>query len=253
MLNTLQLHEEFARVAGERTRLDLWLVANRRFASRARARAAIDAGLVMVDGATASRASMTVSAGSEITIAGDVHDYVSRGGVKLAAALDAFAIDPSGRICLDLGASTGGFSDVLLRRGASKIYAVDVGTDQLHAQIAADKRVVNLQKTHAKDLTPRLVLEPVSLVVCDVSFISIIKALPPALALTTDDAKLAVLFKPQFELGREHIGKGGLVTADDTLVAARLGEFCDWLAGRGWTIIGTIDSPIIGGDGNREY
>ncbi len=240
-------------MTGERSRLDIWLVANGRFPSRARARAAIDAGLVNVNGVAAMKASTTVPPGVDVVITGDVHDYVSRGGMKLAAALDAFAIDPLGCVCLDLGASTGGFSDVLLRRGASKIYAVDVGTDQLSVQIANDQRVVNLQKTHAKDLSPRLVPEPVALVVSDVSFISLTKALPPALALAADDAKLAVLFKPQFELGREHIGKGGMVTADNDFVAARIGEFCDWLAGQGWTVIGCIDSPIIGGDGNREY
>ena len=192
-------------------RLDTHLVALGAFPSRARAQGAIRAGLVSVDGATAERPSMPVTPDSKIEVRGDVHDYVSRGGVKLEAALDAFKLTPSGRICLDLGASTGGFSEVMLRRGAEKIYAVDVGSAQLHSRIANDPRVVSLEKTHARDLSPKLIPEPLDFIACDVSFISARKALPPALALSAPGACLVVLVKPQFEVGRSGLGKGGIV------------------------------------------
>jgi 23S rRNA (cytidine1920-2'-O)/16S rRNA (cytidine1409-2'-O)-methyltransferase len=235
-----------------RTRLDAHLVAIRAFASRARAQSAIAAGLVRVDGVVARKPSLLIAESSAISVDGDVHDFVSRGGVKLAAALDAFAIDPSGLICLDLGASTGGFSDVLLRRGAAKVYAADVGRGQLHERIAADPRVVSLEKTHARDLSCALIPEPVDLIVCDVSFISLKKALPPALTLANRGARLVALVKPQFEVGASRLRKGGLVDASDAEAAAR--DIRDWMARRsGWRLIGLIESPIQGGDGNREF
>lgn len=235
-----------------RTRLDAHLVAIRAFASRARAQSAIAAGLVRVDGVVARKPSLLIAESSVISVDGDVHDFVSRGGVKLAAALDAFRIDPCGLTCLDLGASTGGFSDVLLRRGAEKVYAVDVGRGQLHETIADDPRVVSLEKTHVRDLSRALIPEPIGLIVCDVSFISLKHALPPALTLAALDARLVALVKPQFEVGPSRLGKRGLVGADDAEVAAR--DIRDWMANRpGWCLIGLIESPIQGGDGNREF
>lgn len=235
-------------------RLDLRLVADGAFSSRTRAQAAIRAGLVRVDGVVETRVSAEAASTARVDVDGDVHPYVSRGGVKLAAALDAFAIDPAGAICLDLGASTGGFTDVLLRRGAGKIFAVDVGTGQLHPDIASHECVINLEKTAAAALTAALVPEPVDLIVADVSFISLKKALPPALALAGADAYLVALVKPQFEVGRAALGKGGIVkpgAAHHEDVAAALAA---WIEARpGWTSLGVLESPIAGGDGNREF
>jgi 23S rRNA (cytidine1920-2'-O)/16S rRNA (cytidine1409-2'-O)-methyltransferase len=184
-------------------------------------------------------------------VTGAVHGYVSRGGIKLAAALSAFGFDPAGKTCLDLGASTGGFCDVLLRAGAAKIYAVDVGRDQLHDKIRNDSRVINLEQTHAKDLSRALVPDPIDLVACDVSFISLKKALPYALALAGKAADIVALVKPQFEVGREGIGKGGLVKAGLAEPVAQ--DMSEWIAGQGWRVTGLIDSPILGGDGNKEF
>lgn len=235
-------------------RLDIHLTQNGAFSSRARAQEAIDAGLVRVNGAVAAKASLKVGAGDCVAVEGEVHPFVSRGGLKLEAGLAAFDVDPAGRICLDLGASTGGFCDVLLRRDAAKIYAVDVGAGQLHPKIAADPRVVNLERTHAKDLTRVRVREPLDLVVCDVSFISIKKALPPALDLAGDNARLVALVKPQFEVGRARIGKGGIVKEGRENHEGVVEEISAWLSsGPGWRVEGVIDSPIRGGDGNREF
>ncbi|MBB5518118.1 TlyA family RNA methyltransferase [Amphiplicatus metriothermophilus] len=234
-------------------RLDLALVEAGHFESRVRAQAAIRAGLVRVGGVVATRPSSRVTPADRVEVAGDVHDYVSRGGVKLEAALGAFGISPAGEVCLDLGASTGGFTDALLRAGARRVYAVDVGTGQLHASLAGDRRVVNLEKTHAKDLTRALVPEPVGVLVCDLSFISIRKALAPALALAAPGARAAVLVKPQFELGPEKIGKGGRVKAAPAEIEAMLADIAAWFEERGWTVEGVVESPIAGGDGNREF
>lgn len=235
-------------------RLDLHLVENGWFESRARAQDAIRAGLVRVNGAPATRPAQAVDAEAAICVEGNVHDYVSRGGMKLEAGLDAFAIDPAGKICLDLGASTGGFTDVLLQRGAAKVYAVDVGTGQLHEKLRDEPRLINLERTHARDLSPALVPEPVEIIVCDVSFISLKKALPPALALAAPSARLTALVKPQFEVGRSRIGKGGIVRQgyDNSFGVAE--EIGAWLSAQtGWKTTGFIESPITGGDGNREF
>jgi 23S rRNA (cytidine1920-2'-O)/16S rRNA (cytidine1409-2'-O)-methyltransferase len=206
---------------------------------------------VTINGAVALKSSQKVVEGADVALAGPAHPYVSRGGVKLAAALDHFSLGSAGKICLDLGASTGGFTDVLLQHGAAKVYAVDVGRGQLHEKISADPRVVNLEQTHAKDLTRAMVPDPIELVVCDVSFISLKKALPFALALAAPDAMLVALVKPQFEVGREGIGKGGLVKAGLAEPAAN--DIAQWIAAQGWRPLGLMDSPILGGDGNREF
>lgn len=235
-------------------RLDVYLVETGAFKSRARAREAVKAGLVRVDGAVCRKPSQSIRSDAVVNIDGDIHPYVSRGGLKLEAALQRFDIKAKDRICLDLGASTGGFCDVLLRAGARKVYAVDVGRGQLDAAIANDPRIVNLEKTHARDLTPALVPEPVSLLVCDVSFISLKKALPPALALCGPGARLAALVKPQFEAGRAQIGKGGLVKPGRRNAEGIAEALCDWLGDQpGWKALGYIESPVAGGDGNREF
>lgn len=235
-------------------RLDLYLVEQGFYESRARAQAAIAAGLVKVDGAAAVKPSQKVTGGADIQIEGDVHPFVSRGGVKLDSALRSMEVDPAGKVCLDLGASTGGFCDALLSRGAAKIYAVDVGQGQLHDRIAQDPRVINLEKTHAKDLTARLIPDPIDVIVCDVSFISLKKALPPALALAAPGARLIALIKPQFEVGRSRLGKGGIVRPGigNTFGVAK--SLYDWLNTQpGWKATGYMESPIKGGDGNREF
>lgn len=235
-----------------KTRLDIWLTETRKFPSRARAQSAIKAGLVLINGAPGGVASK-VDRSDAITILGDVHDYVSRGALKLVTGLDAFGVDPHGHHCLDLGASTGGFTQVLLRRGAARVYAVDVGAGQLHPQLTSDDRVINLEKTHARDLTSALIPDPPGIIVCDVSFVSIRKVLAPALALANPTANLVALIKPQFELGRKAIGKGGLVRATADQIDQMLNEIKIFIQDAGWRVLDVIDSPITGGDGNAEY
>lgn len=234
-------------------RLDQLLVDRGLFPSRARAQGAIKAGLVRVEGAVVSKASTMAAHDASIEVAGDVHDYVSRGALKLEKALDDFGIDARGKTCLDLGASTGGFTEVLLRRGAAKVYAVDVGTGQLHRKIAGDPRVVSLEKTHAKDLSLALIPDAIDIIVCDVSFISLKKALPAAMALAAQDAQLIALIKPQFELGPEKIGKGGIVKVSGEELGQLTRAISAWLSEQGWRPIGVIESPIAGGDGNKEF
>ena len=236
------------------TRLDAHLVATGAARSRERAREAVAAGLVRVNGRVATKASKTVRADDEVVCGGEAHDYVGRGALKLAAALDAFGIDPGGHVCLDLGASTGGFTEVLLRRGAARVYAVDVGHGQLAGLVAGDPRTVNLERTHARDLDAGLVPEPIALLVCDVSFIGVTKALPPAFALCAPGAAAVVLVKPQFELGPERLGKGGIVRESEAALADWLAaEIVPWFAGQGWAVSSTMPSPIRGGDGNTEF
>jgi len=195
-------------------RLDAFLTARGDFDSRAAAQAAIRARKVRVGGRVVVKASFDVSQADRVVCDGPAHPWVSRGGLKLEAALARFAIDPAGCVCLDLGASTGGFTDVLRARGAARVYAVDVGRGQLHPRLRDDPRVTALEGTHAKDLSAALIPQPLDLIVCDVSFISLTKALPPALALAAPGARLVALVKPQFELGPDRIGKNGRVTGD---------------------------------------
>ncbi|PQA87052.1 TlyA family RNA methyltransferase [Hyphococcus luteus] len=232
-------------------RLDQYLVQSGLAESRAKAREAVEAGLVAVNGAAAKKVSQKIADTDEVAVSGEVHPFVSRGGVKLDVALRRMEIDAEGKTCLDLGASTGGFTDVLLRAGAAKVYAVDVGRGQLHEKIAGDPRVVNLEQTHAKDLSSALIPDPVEVIVCDVSFISLKKALPFALALAAPGARLAALVKPQFEVGPEGIGKGGLVK--EGLAGPVADDMAQWIEARGWRLLGLIDSPIKGGDGNKEF
>lgn len=235
-------------------RLDQILVDRGAFPSRARAQGAIRAGLVKVGGATIEKPSAFFPEDCAVDVEGDVHDYVSRGALKLERAVRTFEIDPAGRTCLDLGASTGGFTQVLLRQGAAKVYAVDVGSGQLHPSLIGEPRIVNLEKTHAKDLTRALVPEEIEIIVCDVSFISLKKALPFAMALASPCARLVALIKPQFEVGRSRIGKGGLVKPGYANSYGVAQDIAAWLGEQlSWKTLGYIESPIEGGDGNKEF
>ncbi|GGY39756.1 TlyA family RNA methyltransferase [Parvularcula lutaonensis] len=235
-------------------RLDQALVEKGLAPSRARAQDMIRAGHILVDGAASTKPAAKVATGARLEVKGEAHDYVSRAALKLVGGLDTFAIDPAGKTCLDLGSSTGGFTDVLLRRGAAKVFAVDVGTDQLHGTLRRDPRVVSLENTHAKALSRDLVADPVDLFVCDVSFISIRKALPPALCLASPAAELCTLVKPQFELGREAIGKNGRVlTPPEEQEAYIRREIVPFLGNLGWPVHALAVSPIAGGEGTLEF
>ncbi len=187
-----------------------------------------------------------------LEVRGKDHPWVSRGGIKLAHGLDHFRFDVAGAIALDVGSSTGGFTDVLLSRGAVKVYAVDVGTNQLAWKLRQDPRVVVLEQTNARYLTAAQVPEPVDVIVCDASFIGLAKVLEAPLRLAKPGAKLVALIKPQFEAGREEVGKGGVVR--DEVVRRRVCDAAaEWVASQGWEAIGVIESPITGPQGNVEY
>jgi 23S rRNA (cytidine1920-2'-O)/16S rRNA (cytidine1409-2'-O)-methyltransferase len=237
----------------ERRRLDLALVARGLAPTRARARDAILRGCVTVDGRVAVSAAMPVADDAIIVVDDPAGRYVSRSALKLVAGLDRFGYAAEGRLALDIGASTGGFTEVLLERGAAKVYAVDVGHGQFHPRLAADPRVVSIEGLNARDLGTGRVPEPVGAIVADVSFISLRLALPPALALAGPGAWGVFLVKPQFEVGREHVGKGGVVR-DAGRARQAADDIAAWLAADiGWRVDGIAESPIAGGDGNREY
>ena len=240
--------------ASQRLRLDELLVRRGHFATRSRARDAVERGTVSVDGTVVGKPGQRVGAAAALVVADDAGRYVSRAALKLIAGLDAFGIDPAGAACLDIGASTGGFTQVLLERGAATVVAVDVGHGQLHTSLAGDARVVSREKLNARDLTTAdLAGASPAIVVSDVSFISLRLALPPALSLAAPGARCLALVKPQFEAGREAIGKGGIVR-DPDLGARIAADMAGWLDTQpGWRALGTLPSPIEGGDGNREY
>lgn len=231
-------------------RADVKLVALGLFDSRAKARAAIEAGRVRVDGRVVEKPNRTIPDGAKVE-AEPAHPYVSRAGLKLARAFEVFALRAAGKVCLDLGASTGGFVQALLERGAARVYAVDVGRGQLHACLAADPRVIPLEATDARDLTAALIPEPVDLITADLAFISVTKAAGPALALAAPGAQAVILAKPQFELGRERVGKGGVVMGEG-VVEETQDRLSAWFTKRGWRELARAPSPIRGGDGNRE-
>ncbi|MEX1035389.1 MAG: TlyA family RNA methyltransferase [Sneathiella sp.] len=234
-------------------RLDLALVARDLVKSRARAQSLIAEGRVSIDGAVITKPTRKVTPEMELTVDMPDINWVGRGAHKLIRALDHFRVDAEGRIAADIGASTGGFTQVLLMRGAARIYAVDVGHGQLVPEIAEDRRVINLEKTNARDLTVEQIPEPLDLIVADVSFISLRKALPAVLQLAAPGAHLLALVKPQFEVGKGNVGKGGIVRdaglADS--VPVDLERWIETLPG--WRSLGTTDSPIPGSDGNREF
>jgi len=237
----------------KRERADRLLVARDLAESRARAQALILAGVVFCGEARVDKAGQMLAEDAPLEVRGRDHPWVSRGGLKLVQGLDHFAIDPTGLTCLDVGASTGGFTDVLLNRGAAKVYAVDVGHGQLAWKLRNDPRVVVLERTNARYLTRAEVPEPVELIVCDASFIGLETLLPAALALAAAGARLIALIKPQFEVGKGQVGKGGVVREPELhqAVCARIEV---WLGAQaGWRVLGQTESPILGPEGNKEF
>jgi 23S rRNA (cytidine1920-2'-O)/16S rRNA (cytidine1409-2'-O)-methyltransferase len=220
------------------------------FESRAKAQAAIAAGLVTADEVTVTKPSDEISTDA-VLHAAPAHPWVSRGGVKLAAALDHFRFDPAGRVCLDIGASTGGFTEVLLARGARRVHAVDVGRGQLHASLRARPQVSVIEATDIRALDPAQLAERPDFVVVDVSFISLKLVLPPALALVRTPAHLLALIKPQFEAGPRAVKRG--IVRDPQIHAAVCDDIAGFVASLGWHVVGTVPSPIAGGDGNHEF
>ena len=234
------------------TRADTFLVEQGYAASRAEAQAAIRAGNVSAGGKPVLKPSQIVAPDAVIEYA-KPHPYVSRGALKLAAALDRFELSPAGLTCIDVGASTGGFTEVLLERGARVVYAVDVGHGQMNPKLSADPRVIPLEGVNARDLGQTQVPEQVDAVVADVSFIGLKLVLPAALKLAHQGAWLVALVKPQFEAGVGKVGKGGIVK-DKSVQEEALQNIVGWLGAQGgWSVIGTMESPIAGGDGNREF
>lgn len=239
--------------AGGRERADLALVARGLAPSRARAQDLIRRGLVSLNGQAISRPNTPVAPDAMLTLADEAPDWVSRGAEKLVAALDAFGFDPAGLCVADLGASTGGFTEVLLRRGARQVVALDVGHDQLHPRLRAEPRVICREGVNVRHLTADDFTDPPQGLVADLSFISLKTALPAALGLAAPRAFGAFLVKPQFEVGREGLSRGGLVR-DGALAQAALEDVAGWLDRQpGWRVTGHVDSPILGGDGNREF
>lgn len=220
--------------------------------SRARAADLVRRGCVTVAGVPASKPGAFVADDAPLAVTPDASAHVSRGALKLEAALEAFGLSAEGRVALDVGASTGGFTEVLLERGAAKVFAVDVGRGQLHARLRADPRVVSLEATDARTLDTSLISEPVTAIVADVSFISLTQALPAALKLAAPGAWLVALVKPQFEAGREAVGKGGIVREEKDRARA-VSRVCDFLEAEAWHVLGVTESPITGGSGNVEF
>ncbi len=232
-------------------RLDQVLVEKGLFESRTKAQAEIMAGNILVKEQKIDKAGTLIDEDSPIRLLGERLKYVSRGGLKLEGALDDFKVDPKGKICLDIGASTGGFTDCLLQRGAAKVYAVDVGYGQLDLKIRNNKKVVVIEKTNARGLTTEDIKDNISLCVMDVSFISILKVLPALKELLSDDGEIVSLVKPQFEAEKGQVGKGGVIR-DDSIRETIVEKVINGSKELGFTVIGKTDSPITGADGNKE-
>ncbi|MFO1081748.1 MAG: TlyA family RNA methyltransferase [Reyranellaceae bacterium] len=236
-----------------KSRLDVALVERGLAESRAAAQRLVMAGLVFSGERRLDKPGHAVADDTALEVRGQPHPYVSRGGLKLEKALDQFAIPVARRVALDVGSSTGGFTDCLLQRGAAKVYAVDVGTNQLAWKLRSDPRVVSMERTNIRTVTSAEIPEPIDLIVCDASFIGLRTALPAALVLATPGAHLAALIKPQFEVGKGRVGKGGIVR-EPALHEEVCATIRDWLAAQpGWQVVGLTDSPIEGADGNREF
>ncbi len=233
-------------------RIDQLLVERGLAESRARAQALVMAGLVFAGDRKIDKPGQNVADDSDIAVKGRDHPWVSRGGIKLAHGLDHFGWDVTGTTAIDVGSSTGGFTDVLLTRGATRVYAVDSGTNQLAWKLRQDPRVVVLEQTSARVLTAAHIPEPVDLIVCDASFISLAKVLDTPLQFARAEARALVLVKPQFEAGREEVGKGGVVR-DPAVHARVVAAVADWFIAQGWQVIGSTPSPITGPEGNVEF
>ena len=235
-----------------KVRADQLLVHRGLAESRTRAQALILSGNVFAGDRRVAKAGDMLAEDTALTVKGRDHPWVSRGGIKLDHGLTHFGFDVTGTVALDVGSSTGGFTDVLLSRGAAKVYAVDVGTNQLAWKLRSDPRVIVHEQTNARDLTRDIIAEPVDIVVCDASFISLSKVLDAALDLARPGARLVALIKPQFEAGREEVGKGGVVR--DPAVHRRVcDEAAQWVQSKGWNILGIEPSPITGPEGNVEF
>jgi 23S rRNA (cytidine1920-2'-O)/16S rRNA (cytidine1409-2'-O)-methyltransferase len=234
-------------------RADKLLVDRGLVTTRARGQAMILAGQVYSGTRRIDKAGDLLPGDADLNVKGADHPWVSRGGLKLVHGLDHFNLDPSGRIAIDVGASTGGFTDVLLTRGAAKVYAVDVGHGQLAWKLRNDPRVIVLERTNARHLDRSQIADPLSIVVCDASFIGLETVLPVALALTAPDAFAVALIKPQFEVGPDRVGKGGVVR-DPVLHQEVCDRISGWFAAQpGWSVLGVTASPILGPEGNREF
>lgn len=234
-------------------RLDLLLVARNLAESRTKAQALIMAGLVYFGEQKLDKAGAEFPEDMELTVRGKEHPWVSRGGMKLAKAIEHFKIDVNGAIAMDVGASTGGFTDVLLTNGAAKVYAVDVGHGQLDVKLRSDARVVVMEETNARHLTAEMISDALDVIVCDASFISLKKVLPAALALAKPNAQLVTLIKPQFEVGKAEVSRGKGVIRDAALHQAVCEDISAWVTEQGWNVIGITPSPITGPKGNVEF
>jgi 23S rRNA (cytidine1920-2'-O)/16S rRNA (cytidine1409-2'-O)-methyltransferase len=233
-------------------RIDQLLVSRGLADSRSRAQALIMAGVVFSGERKIAKAGDMIAEDAALDVRGKDHPWVSRGGIKLEHGLSHFGIDVTGAMALDVGSSTGGFTDVLLTRGAAKVYAVDVGTNQLAWKLRQDGRVVVHEQTNARSLDSSIIPDPIDVVVCDASFIGLAKVLEAPLKLARDGARLVALVKPQFEAGREEVGKGGVVRNPE--VHARVcDEAAEWVKTQGWTLLGVTPSPITGPEGNVEF
>jgi 23S rRNA (cytidine1920-2'-O)/16S rRNA (cytidine1409-2'-O)-methyltransferase len=220
--------------------------------SRTRAQALIMAGVVFSGEKKLAKAGDMLAVGAALEVRGKDHPWVSRGGIKLAHGLDSFGFDVTGSVALDVGSSTGGFTDVLLSRGAAKVFAVDVGTNQLAWKLRQDPRVVVLEQVNARYLTAEHIPEPVDMVTCDASFISLSKVLETPLKFAKMSARLLALIKPQFEAGRDEVGKGGVVR-DPEIHKRVCGAVADWVQSQRWRVVGITESPITGPEGNVEF
>lgn len=235
-----------------KARVDQLLVERGLAESRTRAQALVLAGLVFCGEAKVAKPGQSIAADADLTVRGRDHPWVSRGGIKLAHAIDHFGLKPTGAVAMDIGSSTGGFTDVLLSKGATRVFAVDSGTNQLAWKLRQDPRVTVLEQTSARLLTPALIDAPCNWVVCDASFISLAKVLEVPLKLAATPCQLVALIKPQFEVGRAEVGKGGVVR-DPALHARVCGEVRDWLQASDWAVQGIVESPITGPEGNIEF
>ena len=233
-------------------RADQLLVDRGLVESRAKAQALILAGLVFSGERKIEKAGQSLPADAPLEVRGREHPWVSRGGIKLAHALDHFGWDVTGAVAIDVGSSTGGFTDVLLQRGAARVFAIDSGTNQLAWKLRQDPRVIVHEQTNARYLTAEIVTEPVGIIVCDASFIGLAKVLDTALGLAAPGGRLVALIKPQFEAERAEIGKGGVVR-DPDVHARVINDAKSWVESRGWHVVGLVESPITGPEGNKEF
>ncbi|MCP9222833.1 TlyA family RNA methyltransferase [Erythrobacter sp. LQ02-29] len=236
----------------KKIRIDQLLVSRGLAESRTRAQALVMAGLVFSNESKLAKPGHQLPEDAPLEVRGRDHPWVSRGGIKLAHAIEHFGLDPADAVAMDIGSSTGGFTDVLLQKDAAHVFAVDSGTNQLAWKLRQDERVTVLEQTSARILTTEQIDRPCDWVVCDASFIGLTKVLERPLELAAPRCRLVALIKPQFEVGREEVGKGGVVR-DPALHARVCDEVCAWLADRGWTVDGVVESPITGPEGNVEF